>query len=178
VAQVALVYVGPGQHDAPTQASAFNRAVQEAAREAFAAADRAEHSASEETTCSVSEDMVTSPVTVPTPASDVSVSSVARTGGMVPSRGAPCTTTPGRRVLREDSLPSGMAVCRAMVSTDPGDPRNMQAASGAAVGATQPSIVKRPHQAKVKVVQARLPPASPVKSSSRRSRWGTHNWLQ
>jgi hypothetical protein len=57
---------------------------------------------------------------------------------MVPSRGAPCTTSPGRRVLREDSLPSGMAVCRAMVSNDTGDPRNTQVASGAAVDATQP----------------------------------------
>jgi hypothetical protein len=127
----------PGQHDAPTQASAFSRAIQEAVRGAYAAVRRAERSPSEEPACSVLEGMVTSPVTVSSPASDVSVSSVARTGGMVPSRVAPCTTSPRRRVMREDSLPSGMDVCRAMVSTDTGDPRNLQGASSAAVGATQ-----------------------------------------
>uniref|UniRef100_H3H669 SET domain-containing protein n=1 Tax=Phytophthora ramorum TaxID=164328 RepID=H3H669_PHYRM len=128
----------PGEHEAPTRASTFNRAMQEAVRQAFAAAHSTEHAPREELACAVSERTATSrSVTVSAPASDVSGSSAARTGERAPSRGAPCTTSHGRRVLREDSPPIGMDVCRDMVSTDIGDPRVVQAASSAAVGAMQ-----------------------------------------
>jgi hypothetical protein len=169
----------PGQHDAPTQASAFNRAVQDAVREAFTAAHRAEHSPSEEPTCSVSEGIaMSSPVTVPTPTSDVSVSSVARKREVAPSRGATCTTDPAYCGMREDSQAIDVDVCHAEASTGSGELGGAQAASGVAVCSThhQHSEVASPSQGGGHASEASTSIA--CEELQQAVALGTHNWLE
>ncbi|KAE8908858.1 hypothetical protein PF005_g26373 [Phytophthora fragariae] len=88
-----------GAHEAPTRSSVFNRAMQEAVRQAFATAYRTEHAPREEMSCVDSGEIVaSSTMAAAPPSNDVPVSSAPTSCGMSPPGSAAGTTSHDPRI--------------------------------------------------------------------------------
>ncbi|GMF43357.1 unnamed protein product [Phytophthora fragariaefolia] len=112
-----------GVHGAPTRASAFNRAIEGAVRQAFAAVHRSQGVASEDIACEVSGAIHTSCITVAVaPVTDTSVSSAPTSRARPQRRSRAGTRSPKRCTACEDPQPGEPNAATALVVADTGDP--------------------------------------------------------
>ncbi|KAK1942004.1 Histone-lysine N-methyltransferase [Phytophthora citrophthora] len=122
-----------GAHDAPTRASTFNRAIEGAVRQAFAAAYQTGGVAREEISRGLSG---VSTIMVEAPATDSPASSAPRSHALFPRRRGSRTQSSERGASCEDSQRIDANVETDKVPADAGDPRGAQRASATAAGET------------------------------------------